>query len=54
MKTRLSLASFRLKNFKAVQDSVEALETFQTPAVEGLDASMQLWQGFEHIWHQAK
>jgi len=76
MKKKLALASFQLKNFKAVQDSktikftpltalignngsgkssiVEALDTFQTLALEGLDAAMQPWHGFEHIWNQTK
>jgi predicted ATPase len=30
----------------------EALETLQAIVDRGLDAAMQPWRGFEHIWHQ--
>ena len=65
MKCKLSLFSFRLKNFKAVQDSktirftpltafignngsgkssiIEALETFQSVVLNGLDEAMTPW-----------
>lgn len=76
MKSKLSLSSFCLKNFKAVQNGktikftpltvfignngsgkssiVEALETFQSMALEGLDDAMVPWYGFEYIWNKAK
>ncbi|MEZ4527959.1 MAG: ATP-binding protein [Desulfobacterales bacterium] len=75
MKNRLNLSSFRVLNFKAVQDSkaikftpltafignngsgkssiIEALETFQTLALHGIDAAMQPWHGFEYIWNRS-
>ena len=76
MKSKLSLSSFFLKNFKAVQNSktikltpltvfignngsgkssiVEALETFQSIVLSGLDEAMIPWYGFEYIWNMAK
>jgi predicted ATPase len=76
MKPKLSLSSFCLKNFKAVQDSktikltpltafignngsgkssiVEAMETFQSVVLNGLDEAMIPWHGFEYIWNKAK
>lgn len=76
MKSKLSLSSFSLKNFKAVQDSktikftpltvfignngsgkssiVEAMETFQSVVLNGLDEAMIPWYGFEYIWNKAK
>lgn len=76
MKPKLSLSSFCLKNFKAVQDSktmkftpltafvgnngsgkssiVEAMETFQSVVLNGLDKAMIPWHGFEYIWNKAK
>ena len=33
---------------------IEALETFQILALQGLDKAMQPWHGFEHIWGKAK
>ncbi|MDM8549510.1 AAA family ATPase [Desulfobacterales bacterium HSG2] len=75
-KNDLALSSFRVHNFKAVQDSeaiqftpltafignngsgkssiVEALETLQILAVEGIDAAMQVWHGFEYVWNRAE
>ena len=69
MKSKLSLSSFCLKNFKAVQNSktikftpltvfigdngsgkssiVEAMETFQSIVLNGLDEAMAPWYGFE-------
>ncbi|MDD5673369.1 MAG: AAA family ATPase [Chitinivibrionales bacterium] len=32
---------------------IEALETMQTIAVQGIDTAMAPWHGFEHIWNQA-
>jgi len=76
MKPKLSLSSFCLKNFQAVQDSktikftpltafvgnngsgkssiVEAMETFQSVVLNGLDKAMIPWHGFEYIWNKAK
>lgn len=76
MKPKLSLLSFYLKNFKAVQNSktirftpltvfignngsgkssiVEAMETFQSIVLNGLDEAMIPWYGFEYIWNKAK
>ena len=76
MKSKLSLSSFCLKNFKAVQNSktikftpltvfignngsgkssiVEAMETFQSVVLNGLDEAMAPWYGFEYIWNKAK
>lgn len=75
MKSSLSLSSFKLLNFKAIQDSkiikfkpltafignngsgkssiIEALESFQTLALQGIDAAMQPWHGFEYIWNRS-
>jgi predicted ATPase len=33
---------------------IEAMETVKTIALEGLDAAMRRWYGFEHIWNRAK
>ena len=76
MKSKLSLSSFCLKNFKAVQNSktikftpltvfignngsgkssvVEAMETFQSIVLSGLDEAMAPWYGFEYIWNKTK
>ncbi len=76
MKSKMSLSSFSLKNFKAVQDSktirftpltvfignngsgkssiVEAMETFNSVVLNGLDEAMIPWHGFGHIWNKAK
>jgi len=76
MKSKLSLSSFCLKNFKAVQNSksirftpltvfvgnngsgkssiVEAMETFQSIVLNGLDEAMIPWYGFEYIWNKDK
>jgi AAA15 family ATPase/GTPase len=76
MKSKLPLISFRLQNFKAVQDSktikfgpftarignnytgkssiVEGQETLQVLALYGINATIQLWRGSEHIWNQDK
>jgi len=76
MKSKLSLSSFCLKNFKAVQNSktirftpltvfignngsgkssiIEAMETFQSIVLNGLDEAMIPWYGFEYIWNKAK
>ncbi len=73
--TALPLRSFRLQNFKSIQDSgtvrfspltvlignngsgksslVEGLETFRDIVVDGLDAAMRRWRGFEHVWNKA-
>ena len=32
---------------------IEALEMMQTIALRGIDAAMEPWHGFEHIWNQA-
>ena len=32
---------------------IEALETFQILALQGIDDAMQPWHGFEHIWGKA-
>jgi len=32
---------------------IEALETMQSIAVQGIDSAMAPWHGFEHIWNQA-
>jgi len=75
MKTELALSSFKLLNFKAIQDSkvikftpltafignngsgkssiIEAMETFQTLALQGIDTAMQPWHGFEYIWNRS-
>ena len=76
MKSKLSLSSFCLKYFKAIQNSktirftpltvfignngsgkssiVEAMETFQSIVLSGLDEAMIPWYGFEYIWNKAK
>ena len=76
MKSKLTLSSFCLKNFKAVQNSktikftpltvlignngsgkssiVEAMETFQSIVLNGLDEAMAPWYGFEYVWNKAK
>ena len=76
MKPKLSLSSFCLKSFKAVQDSktikftpltafvgnngsgkssiVEAMETFQSVVLNGLDEAMIPWHEFEYIGKKAK
>jgi len=76
MKPKLSLSSFCLKNFKAVQNSktirftpltvfigyngsgkssiVEAMDTFQSIVLSGLDEAMIPWQGFDYIWNKPK
>jgi predicted ATPase len=32
---------------------VEGLETFRDIVVDGLDAAMRRWRGFEHVWNRA-
>src|SRR5713101_1814722 len=32
---------------------VEGLETFRDIVVDGLDAAMSRWRGFEHVWNNA-
>jgi predicted ATPase len=32
---------------------IEALETMQSIALQGIDSAMAPWHGFEHIWNQA-
>ena len=76
MKSKLSLLSFCLNNFKAVQNSktikftpltvfignngpgkssiVEAMETFQSIVLNGLDEAMAPWHVFEYIWKIAR
>jgi len=33
---------------------VEAMETFQSVVLNGLDEAMIPWHGFEYIWNKAK
>lgn len=33
---------------------VEAIETMRDIATDGLDAAMQRWRGFEHVWNKAR
>jgi AAA15 family ATPase/GTPase len=32
---------------------LEAVETYRRIVFEGVDAAMEHWQGFEHVWHKA-
>ncbi|MCX7046192.1 MAG: AAA family ATPase [Candidatus Sumerlaeota bacterium] len=74
MKPKNILKSFRVQNFKAIQDSravsltpltvfignngsgkssfIEAMETYQSIVMDGLDSAMQKWFGFEHVWNK--
>jgi predicted ATPase len=48
------LTTFIGNNGSGKSSIIEALETFQILALEGLDEAMQPWHGFEHIWGKAK
>ncbi len=48
------LTTFIGNNGSGKSSIIEAIETFQILALQGLDEAMQPWHGFEHIWGKAK
>jgi predicted ATPase len=48
------LTAFIGNNGSGKSSLIEALETFQILARQGLDEAMHPWHGFEHIWSKAK
>lgn len=47
------LTVFIGNNGSGKSSMVEALETLQFLALQGIDEAMQAWYGFEHIWNKA-
>ena len=47
------LTAFIGNNGSGKSSLIEAMETLQTLVLDGLDAAMQRWHGFEHIWNRA-
>ena len=46
------LTAFIGNNGSGKSSVIEALETYRTVVVDGLDAAMDRWHGLEHVWNK--